>query len=76
MRTTIQLDDALVERVRRFVPPRGLSRFINEVLEGKVEALEQQRLEAELREGYRAVRKDRARLNADWETIDGEGWPE
>ena len=76
MRTTIQLDEALAERVRRFVPPRRFNRFVSEALTEKVESLEQQRLEEELREGYRAVRKDRASLNEDWEAVDTEGWPQ
>ena len=76
MRTTIQVDEALAERVRRLVPPRRFNRFVNEALAEKVTSLEQQRLEQELREGYLATREDRARLNADWQVVDVEGWPE
>jgi Arc/MetJ family transcription regulator len=74
-RTTVQIDEALMARVRRLVPPRGFSRFVNEALAARAESLERERLEAEMREGYRATRDDRQALNADWGTVDGENWP-
>ncbi len=76
MRTTIQVDEALAERLRRLIPARRFNRFVNEALTEKVAALERQRLEQELREGYLATRADRAELNADWGIVDVEGWPE
>jgi len=75
LRTTIYLDDDVVERVRRYVPPRGLSQLINHLLQQKVAELEQLEIEAQMREGYLATRADRALLNAEWQRIDGEGWP-
>ena len=75
-RTTVNLDEDVLARVRDHVPERGLSRFINEALAEKVALLERERLEAELREGYLATRKDRAALNEDWQVVDGEGWPD
>lgn len=33
-----------------------------------------ERIEAEMREGYIATRADREVLNADWSVIDAEGW--
>ena len=76
MRTTIQVDEALAERVRRLVPIRRFNRFVNEALAEKVAALEQRELEQELREGYLATREDRVQLNADWHVVDVESWPE
>ncbi len=75
VRTTVHLDENLVERVRRFVPPRRLNRFINAALSEKVEALERDEIERAMREGYLATRQDRAEINADWETLDTDGWP-
>ena len=75
VRTTVHLDEALVQRARRFVPPRRLNRFINEALAEKLDALERQETERAMREGYLATRPDRAELNAEWETVDVEGWP-
>jgi hypothetical protein len=75
VRTTVHLDETLVERVRRFVPPRRLNRFINAALTEKVDALEREEIERAMREGYVATRQDRAELNAEWEEVDIEGWP-
>jgi metal-responsive CopG/Arc/MetJ family transcriptional regulator len=76
VRTTIQLDDALLDRLRQLVPPRGLNRFINRAIEDKVRDLERSQLEELMKEGYLALRQDREELNADWQAIDGENWPE
>lgn len=75
VRTTVQIDDELMARVRRLVPPRGFSQFVNEALAGRAAGLERTRLEAELREGYLATRDDRRALAEDWEPVDREGWP-
>jgi len=75
VRTTVQIDEALMERVRQIVPPRGFNQFVNEALAARTEAIERERLEREMIEGYIATRADRDELNADWERIDGEGWP-
>jgi Arc/MetJ family transcription regulator len=75
IRTTVQIDDELMARVRRLVPPRGFSQFVNEALAARADSLERARIEAEMREGYIATREDRRELNQDWEVIDGEGWP-
>ena len=74
-RTTVYLDEALVVRARRLVPTRGLSQLVNDLLAERVAKLEQAELEAQMREGYIATRQDRQELNADWQMIDGEGWP-
>lgn len=74
-RTTIYLDESLLERVRRFVSPRGLSSLVSELLDERVRQLEQAELEATMREGYLATRSERQALNADWQVLDGEGWP-
>ena len=74
-RTTIYLDEALLARARRFLPPRGLSQLINDLLSERITQLEQAEIEAQMREGYIATRQERQELNAEWQTIDGEGWP-
>ena len=75
VRTTIYLDEELIARARRFVPPRGLSQLLNELLTERLAQLEREEIEAQMREGYLAVRDERQGLNEDWQTIDGEGWP-
>jgi metal-responsive CopG/Arc/MetJ family transcriptional regulator len=74
-RTTIYLDETLVKRVRRFVPARGLSQLLNDLLAERLAQLEQAEIEAQMREGYIATRQERQELNADWQAVDGEGWP-
>ena len=76
IRTTIQIDDLLMERVRKIVPPRGFNQFVNEALAARADAIEREALEREMMEGYIASREDRRDLNRDWEGIDGEGWPD
>lgn len=75
-RTTIYIDEALLDRVRRFVPARGLSPLVSELLDEKVRQLEQDEIEAALREGYLATSSERRALSSDWQAVDVEGWPE
>ena len=74
-RTTIYLDETLVTRARRFVLARGLSQLLNDLLAERLAQLEQSEIEAQMREGYIATRQERQDLNADWQVVDGEGWP-
>ena len=74
-RTTVYIDESLMNRVRSHVTPRGLSALINELLTERVRQWEQAELEVRLREGYLATREERKELNADWQAIDGEDWP-
>jgi metal-responsive CopG/Arc/MetJ family transcriptional regulator len=76
VRTTVYLNDDLNERLRRLVPNRGLNRFINDAVADKIHALEEQRLIAEMREGYIATREDRDDIAREWDAVDLEGWPE
>lgn len=74
-RMTVYLDDELLERARRFIPARGLSRFINDLLAERIAQLEQEALEQAMREGYEAAQSERKGINTDWEVTDTEGWP-
>ena len=75
IRTTIYLDEKLLERVRRFVAPRDLSRLVSELLDERVRQLEQVEIETAMRNGYLATNSERRKVNADWQVVDGEGWP-
>ncbi|CAA9254334.1 MAG: hypothetical protein AVDCRST_MAG77-2355 [uncultured Chloroflexi bacterium] len=75
-RATLYLDDDVLERARRHTGDRGLSRFVSEVLAEKLDALARHQIAESMREGYVATRDDRDALNADWQAIDGERWPE
>jgi hypothetical protein len=75
-RTTVYIDEALLERVRRFIPSRGLSPLVSELLDARIRQLEQTEIEAAMRDGYLATKSERRKLNSDWQALDGEGWPE
>ncbi len=75
-RTTVYLDETLLSRLRRFLPTRGLSQLVNELLAERLAGLEQAEIEALMQEGYIATRQERLELNREWQAIDGEGWPE
>ena len=74
LRTTIYLDEAVIAQLRRFIPQRGLSQLVNELLQQKAAELEKVEIEAQMAEGYLAVRQERTTLNEDWQGIDSEGW--
>ena len=74
-KTTIYIDEALMSRVRRYVPGRGFSQLVNELLTEHIDQLEQAELEARMREGYEATRAERQELNRDWQALDAESWP-
>ena len=73
-RTTIYLDEQLLERARRYVPTRGLSQLLNDLLAERVAQLERSELEAQMRAGYLATREERRAIHDDWQALDGEGW--
>lgn len=75
VRTTVRIDDTLMARVRQLVPSRGFNQFVNEALAARADAIERERIEREMIEGYLATRADRDALNDDWEVVDTEGWP-
>ena len=75
IRTTIYLDEKLLERVRRFVAPRDLNQLVSELLDERVRQIEQVEIETAMRNGYLATKSERRDLNADWQVVDGEGWP-
>ena len=74
-RKTIYLDEKLLVRIRRFVALGDLSLLVGELLDERVRQLEHSEIEAAMREGYLATNSERRGLNADWQVVDGEGWP-
>lgn len=70
------IDEEINTRLRRVVPRRGLSRFVNEAVVEKVAAVERQQLEQAMKEGYLATRRERAELDEDWAPLDTAEWPD
>ena len=75
VRTTVRIEDSLMQRIRRLAPHRGFSRFVNDVLAAHVGRLDREQLEREMIDGYTASREDRRELSRDWEVVNAEGWP-
>jgi metal-responsive CopG/Arc/MetJ family transcriptional regulator len=75
VRTTVYLDEDLLARLRRVVPPRGLNRFVNDALAERVADLERRRIAEDMKVGYLTTREERDELADDWRAVDTEGWP-
>lgn len=76
VKTTVYLNEELAEQIRRLTGARKVNQFINEALWEKLNELEAQRLEAEMKAGYLATGRERAELDADWSALDVDRWPE
>ena len=76
IRTTISLDEELYAKLKQFTKPRGINQFVNEAVREKCQQVERETIENLMKAGYLATKSDRASLNEDWQTVDGEGWPE
>lgn len=74
MRTTIVLDDIVYEKLKKSVPQRKISSFINQVIRERFADAEENALTNKMKEGYLNTRKDRKELEKDWDRILAEGW--
>ena len=72
VRLNITIDEDIHERLKGELPPKGISRFINEAVRAR---LRPGRNELEL--AYQAAAKERWRKTEadDWNTVDTEDWP-
>lgn len=75
VKKTLYLDEDLADRLRQVTAGRKLNRFINDTLAEKIDQLEADRLEAEMKAGYVAVKSEREELVDDWSAVDLEHWP-
>jgi hypothetical protein len=73
IRLNINLDADVYRRLKKAVPPKRLSAFLNAAARAKLHPDR-----ATLDAAYKAARKERSRKGVmkDWSTIDTEGWPE
>ena len=72
VRLNIVMDDELYRRLKRDLPPKGISRFINDAVRAHLHP-DRPTLDA----AYKAARKERWRtqLAEDWSVTDTQGWP-
>ena len=75
VRTTLELDEEILRRLRRFVPQRGLSRFLNQTIAEKVVAFEQREREEGLRQSMFDP-SESEQLALTLYAVDPEGWSE
>jgi hypothetical protein len=74
-RIILSLDEASIQRAEQLLPPGRLRELINALLSEWLIKQEQAEVQAQMREGYLAVREERQELNEEWQAIDGVGWP-
>ncbi|ALA59688.1 hypothetical protein [Nitrospira moscoviensis] len=72
VRLNITMDDDVYARLKKQVPSKKLSSFISSAVRAKLHP-DEKALDA----AYRAAGKERwrQRLEEDWKTTEGEGWP-
>lgn len=72
VRLNITIDEDVHERLKRELPPKGISRFINDAIKARL------RLSPDvLNEAYKAAARERWRKAEarDWSVTDVEDWP-
>ena len=69
----ITMDEVLYRRLKRNVPPKGLSAFISHAVRARIYPDRRA-----LDEAYKAASKEawRRQVAGDWERTDTDGWPE
>ncbi len=72
VRLNITMDADLYERLKRELPPKRISRFINDAVRARLHP-DRRTLDA----AYKAARKEawRIELTEDWDVTEAEGWP-
>lgn len=73
VRLNITIDEDVHERLKRELPPKGISRFINDAIRARLRPSRE-----ELDEAYKAVARERWRKAEarDWSVTELEDWPE
>lgn len=72
VRLNITMDEALYRRLKKELPPKGISSFISKAVRARIHP-DRRALDA----AYKAARKERWRreLEHEWRTTETEGWP-
>jgi hypothetical protein len=73
IRLNITIDNDVHERLKRELPAKGISRFINEAVRARLRPSREA-----LDDAYKAAAKERWRHSEarEWNVTDAEGWPE
>lgn len=73
-RLNILLPDTLIEEIDQLAGKRKRSRFIADAVKRRIMDLENDRVQKEMAEGYRATRKEDEELTKEFEAADLEDW--
>lgn len=76
VKVNFTLPEDLVVRLKECVKNRERSAFVAEAVREKLAALERAQLERDLIEGYQVTAAEGAAINAEWEAITMESWPD
>lgn len=73
VRLNITIDEDVHERLKRELPAKGISRFINDAVRARLRPSREV-----LDEAYKAAARESWRISeeSDWETTDTERWPD
>lgn len=73
VRLNITMDEDLYRRLKKELPPKGISSFINKAVRARIHP-DRRTLDA----AYKAARKEQWRREAEqeWRTTETGGWPE
>jgi Arc/MetJ family transcription regulator len=73
IRLNITIDEDVHARLKQELPPKGISRFINEAIRARLRPSREQ-----LDTAYRTAAREKWRRSAvrEWAPTDLEGWPE
>ena len=73
VRLNIVMDEDLYRRLKKELPPKGISSFINKAVRARIRP-DRRTLDA----AYRAASREawRRRMRGEWRSTETEGWPE
>lgn len=73
IRLNITMDEDLYHRLKKELPPKGISSFISEAVRARIHPDRRT-----LDRAYRAASKEkwRRKMEQDWKRTETEGWPE
>jgi metal-responsive CopG/Arc/MetJ family transcriptional regulator len=76
VRMSITIPEELALKLDQVAGSRKKSEFITESLEERIRKMEQEELQKELAEGYKARKDESLSIAEDFEAVDLEGWDE
>jgi metal-responsive CopG/Arc/MetJ family transcriptional regulator len=76
VRMSITIPEELAQKLDQVAGSRKKSEFITESLIERIKKMEQEKLQKELAEGYKARKVESLKIAEDFESVDLEGWDE